>query len=345
MSRTPRVLIFRFSSLGDVLQSLSLIGKIKETWPEAEVHFCTRKEYAPLVENHRDLHKLWVLDKSSGLSGLLGLASELKKVSFTHIYDCHNNLRTRILSLCLNGVFGWRKVLKGHQFLRRPMYRWKRFLLFQFRKNTFPQPFSGQGQLLDPLKKWGMSTDLPKVPQLFFDPEIEKGTMEKMGSELKQKITLAPSSAHALKRWPLDHFKTLIDLLPQEEFLVMGGPEDTFAQELEDLAPERVKNLAGKLSLMESSVVVSGSKALVSNDTGLMHVAEQTGVPCVALMGPAPFGFPSRPRTTIMERELDCRPCSKHGQGPCVNETFQKCMVDIAPEEVKAALVKMEVSG
>lgn len=343
MSQAPRVLIFRFSSFGDVLQSLSLIGKVKETWPQAEVHFCTRSEFAPLIENHPGLDHLWTLDKQMGLSGLLKLASDLKAVSFTHVYDCHNNLRSRVLSLCLNGVFGWRKWLKNHRFLRRPIYRWKRVLLFRFRRNTFPQPFSGQGALLEPLKRWGMTGELPGLPQLFFDPTVRDKVLERMGPGLSASIALAPSAAHALKRWPLEYFKKLIQECPKEQFLILGGPEDTFAQELEDLAPDRVKNLAGRLSLLESSVVVSASKALVSNDTGLMHVAEQTGVPCVALMGPAPFGFPSRAATKILQRDLDCRPCSKHGQGPCVNATFQKCLVDISPNEVKNALLEMGV--
>jgi ADP-heptose:LPS heptosyltransferase len=76
----------------------------------------------------------------------------------------------------------------------------------------------------------------------------------------------------------------------------------------------------------------------VSNDTGLLHVAEQIGKPSIALMGPAPFGFPSRPKTKIFEIDLSCRPCSKHGQGPCVNSEYQKCMRDIKPEDVSRHL-------
>jgi len=55
-------------------------------------------------------------------------------------------------------------------------------------------------------------------------------------------------------------------------------------------------------------------------------------------MGPAPFGFPSRETTKIMQLDLNCRPCSKHGQGPCVNEKYQRCLVDITPEQVFEAM-------
>jgi ADP-heptose:LPS heptosyltransferase len=144
-----------------------------------------------------------------------------------------------------------------------------------------------------------------------------------------------------LKRWPLDHFAQLIRLLPQTHFVLLGGPEDQFVNDLVAVDPARVFNFAGKLSLLESAYVVALSQALVANDTGLMHVAEQIGKPCVALMGPAPFGFPSRPRTEILEIDLPCRPCSKHGQGPCVNPEFQKCLRDIKPERVALSLRRL----
>jgi ADP-heptose:LPS heptosyltransferase len=189
-----------------------------------------------------------------------------------------------------------------------------------------------------------MDDQLPDVPQLFFSSDAQAQLLQKFDKEVSASIALAPSAAFALKRWPLEHFKKLIQLLPKEHFIVLGGPEDSFTQDLVEVAPDRVKNLAGELSLVESSIVVSKAKALVSNDTGLMHVAEQTGTDCVALMGPAPFGFPSRLKTRILEKQLSCRPCSKHGQGPCVNkDTFQKCLVDIKPMEVVDSLKGLQV--
>jgi ADP-heptose:LPS heptosyltransferase len=117
--------------------------------------------------------------------------------------------------------------------------------------------------------------------------------------------------------------------------VLLGGPEDSFIEDICAVAPERVLNLAGKCSMQVSAAVVSESKMIVANDTGLLHVAEQLGKPAVALMGPAPFGFPSRPATKVMEINLPCRPCSKHGQGPCVNKfKFHQCLVDITPDQV-----------
>ena len=118
-------------------------------------------------------------------------------------------------------------------------------------------------------------------------------------------------------------------------FVVLAGPNDQFTKELN--VNSNVINWTGTTSLRESAYVISRSLAVIANDTGLMHIAEQMGKPTIALMGPAPFGFPSRKTTTILERNLKCRPCSKHGQGPCVNSNYHECLASISADEVAAA--------
>jgi lipopolysaccharide heptosyltransferase II len=332
-----KILVLRFSSFGDVLQTLSVAGRLALSFPDAEIHWVTREEFVPLIESHPAVKKIWRVKKGASLQDVLRLGRELRGERFTHVYDAHNNLRSHILSFQLNGLFGWRRWLGRHRFLRRPIYRFRRFLLFRFRINRFPKPFSGQGALLEPLKKWRVSTEAPPVPQLFLN---SAAVAKKIRSAVPfaDFVALAPSAAFELKRWPLEYWADLIRQCPKENFVVLGGPEDTFLKELVDVAPERILNLAGKTNLLESAQVISIAKVLVANDTGLMHVAEQIGKPCLALMGPAPFGFPSRPSTYIFELDLYCRPCSKHGQGPCVNPEYQKCLRGILPASVAARL-------
>lgn len=331
---SSKVLVIRFSSFGDVLQTLSVVGKIGRNWPGAKVHWVTRSEFLPLIEKHPELEKVWVLNRKDGFTGLIRLGLELRKQNFTHLYDSHNNLRSHVLSWILR--FG-RFDLK---FLRRSIRRWKRFLLFRFRINQFRMPFSGQRDLLEPLKEWGLSDEAPPTPQIFI-PETVFENLKKRESFLQNTyVTLAPSAAFPLKRWPLEYWLRLIEQFPQENFVVLGGPEDTFLKAFEQKG-SRILNLSGKLSLAESASVIMHGKALISNDTGLMHVAEQSGANAIALMGPAPFGFPSRPKTKILELNLPCRPCSKHGQGPCVNPEFQKCLRDISVTQVSSILKGM----
>lgn len=332
--RTMKILIIRFSSFGDVLQCLSVAGSLRRRFPEAEIQWVTREDFRPLVESHPAVSRVWSINRHQRLRQLVGLAWRLRRQRFTHVYDAHNNLRSHVIGWAIKGFLDWRRVSGRVRFLRRPIYRIKRFLLFRFRINLFPQPFSGQGALLHPLRRWKVELTPPPVPQLFL-PEATRAEIRRRSSILEGKfVALAPSAAFELKRWPAAYWTELIGLLPQTRFVLLGGPEDGFLREIAASAPERVLNLAGELDLVQSATVVALSEALIANDTGLMHVAEQIGKPCLALMGPAPFGFPSRPLTTVMEVPLWCRPCSKHGQGPCVNPVFHKCMRDIKPDWV-----------
>lgn len=317
------------------MQTLSVPAAIKKLYPDAEIHWVTRKDMAPLLQNHPAIDRIWEFDRKKKLSGLIRLCFQMRKEKFTHIYDAHNNSRSRVISWILRPM-GWLGI--GPQFIRRSIRRWKRFLLFKLRINKFEQPFSGQRDLLEPLVKWGIPKMAPPSPQIFPSEESHKKAAEILGG-FAGAIALAPSAAFFLKRWPKEYWRELILLFPTQKFVLLGGPEDSFIEDIRDVAPERVLNLAGKCSLQVSSSVVAQSAALVSNDTGLLHVAEQLGQKTIALMGPAPFGFPSRPTTKVMEIMLPCRPCSKHGQGPCVNKNkFHQCLVDITPLHVAAEI-------
>lgn len=328
-------LIIRFSAFGDVVQTLSVPSAIKKVYPQARIHWVTRKDMAPLLKNHPHIDKVWEFDRKAGLKGLVKLALQMRAEKFTHIYDAHNNTRSRLISTVLRplGFLGL-----GPQFIRRSIRRWKRFLLFRFRINTFEMPFSGQRDLLEPLLPWGISKVPPEAPQLFLSEEHLQKAREILG-DYTQAVALAPSAAHFLKRWPKEYWKDLILLCPQHKFVLLGGPEDSFIEDIRAVAPERVMNLAGKCSLPVSAGVVALTSTLITNDTWLLHAAEQLGKKAIALMGPAPFGFPCRSSTKIMEIKLPCRPCSKHGQGPCVNkEKFHQCLVDLTPQLISIEL-------
>ncbi|MGZ3691887.1 MAG: glycosyltransferase family 9 protein [Pseudobdellovibrio sp.] len=322
-----KVLIIRFSSIGDLTQALSIPGFIHLYHPDAEIHFVTRQDLASLVESHPHVKKLWSLDRKTGLTGLFHLTQQMNKENYTHIYDAHNNLRSFLIRLLVRAPFK----------LVRPMMRFKRFLLLNFHINRFEKPFSGQRDLLKPLEKWNMKFLLPDPPQLFFPTQNIEAI-----KNLSPFVVLVPSAAYALKRWPIEYWNQLIQKNPEKKFVVLAGAKDNFTEVL-DKNPN-VLNLTGKTNLLESAAVIKQSQAVVTNDTGLLHFAEQLGKPTIALMGPAPFGFPSRPSTLILERDLKCRPCSKHGQGPCTNTHFQECLRSISADEVSRELDKKTAS-
>lgn len=316
-----KILIIRFSSIGDLTQALSIPSFIKSYVPQAEIHFVTRKDLSSIVENHPAVQKIWTLDRKEGFAGLIKLISELRKENFTHIYDAHNNLRS----------FFIRTFVSSQKTLVRPMMRFKRFLLIKFQINLFEKPFSGQRDLIKPLEKWGMKFNLPPTPQLFLNSDVKK-----QAPPLQNYIALVPSAAYELKRWPIEYWDELIKKNPDKKFVVLAGPDDTFTEKLNN--NPNVINYTGKTDLLQSAAIIEKADITITNDTGLLHFSEQLGKPTIALMGPAPFGFPSRPSTLILERSLKCRPCSKHGQGPCVNSNFQECLRAISVDEVSSRM-------
>ena len=326
-------------------QCLSVPTRLKELGASVQVHWAIREDLAELIEHHPHVDKVWRLNRKLGLNGLLKLIKALKKENYSHIYDAHNNLRSHLICLMLRPPWALSRFFTPPEFLRKSQKRILRLLLFQFRKNLYEQPFSGQRDLLEPLEAWGLSKDLPSAPQLLVPASDIQSALQLIPPNWKESdgpfagyVALAPSAAYELKRWPLENWAKVISTETSLRFVLLGGADDHFVDELRKLAPDRVLNLAGKTSLLESAAVILNSKALIANDTGLLHVGEQLGVPCIALMGPAPFGFPSRDSTVILQRELSCRPCSKHGQGPCINPEKQKCLRDIHPEEVSLYL-------
>ncbi len=334
-----KVLIVRFSSWGDIVHVLGVPTLIKSNWTQAEIHWATREDFSEMVRFHPHVTKVWSISRGSSLWSLLQFSLQLRSERFTHIYDAHSNLRSHILVWVLRG-FGNFLPFLGPKFIRRSKERLKRLLLFSLRINRFMMPYKVQFSYLDPLNRWNMRSLLPQPPQVFFSPEIEN-KVKKMVETLPPFICLVPSAAWNMKRWPRAHWKRLIHLLPDHFFAILGGPEDHFCQEFREVDPRRVVSFVGQMSHLESAAVLSHAQVVVAADTGLLHVADQLGVPTIALIGPTAFGFPSRLTTHTLEVDLPCRPCSKDGRGKCKNSLYKRCMVEISPDEVAETVKRL----
>lgn len=322
---TKKILVVRFSSFGDIVQASSCVGPLKEIFPHSQLHWVTRSDMSDFVACVPGVDKIWSFDRKTGLLGLIRLAFSLRRERYSHLYDAHSNTRSFVLCLFL-------RFFRILHFKRRSKERWKRFCLFTLKINKFPKPYRGSHSYLSPLKEWGVEQEKFLTQKWIFEQKIQ----DKVDALVAPTdILLVPSAAWEMKRWPLSSWKELIQKSSDKRFIVLGGPQDHFCQELEDLAPNRVKNLAGKLTLSESCYAVDRAYASVSADTGLLHVADVLGKKAIALIGPTAFGFPSSELVKILEVELSCRPCTKDGRGKCTQSVYQKCMVDISADRVK----------
>ncbi len=151
-------------------------------------------------------------------------------------------------------------------------------------------------------------------------------------------IAMAPGSIWGTKRWP--YYPELIKRLPGR-VVVIGGPADReLAQTLVDAAPDRVADATGAMSLRESAALIERAQLLITNDSAPLHLASALGTPTVAIFGPTvpAFGFgPRAPEAALIERELDCRPCSLHGPARCPLG-HHRCMREIPADSVRDAI-------
>ena len=156
-------------------------------------------------------------------------------------------------------------------------------------------------------------------------------------------ISIAPGAAHATKRWPLSHWKALVRRLTGQgvHVIIVGGPDDAqCASELLAEGSGRIASAAGRFGLQGTGALLQRSAALVSGDTGVMHMATAVGTPVVALFGPTvkEFGFfPYTRNATVLELDLSCRPCSSKGTATCPLG-HHRCLVGIEPDRVLTAL-------
>lgn len=326
MSRELKILIIRFSSFGDIIQAMGVLPALKQRFPNAQIDWVARKDFSGVLETTDLVTQLWRYDRETGLIGLIKLGLALRKENYDYIYDAHANLRSAILSLLFLGLPARRA--------KRSKERWKRFLYFKLKRPVYQWPYRGMLSYLRPLLAWGLEEHAP-VAQLQFTEEDRQAVA---AHDVQQTYCLVPSAAWPMKRWPLESWKELVRLTPEIRWTVLGGPADDFCQDIAAVAPERVNNLAGKLSLKQSCLAVQDCRGVVSADTGLLHVADLCGVPGIALIGPTAFGHPTRAHMRTLETQLPCKPCTKDGRGRCTQSVYQRCMVEITPEMVRDAL-------
>src|SRR5690606_25602639 len=127
------------------------------------------------------------------------------------------------------------------------------------------------------------------------------------------------------------------------QVILTGSPaESAIGNEIESQA--QVLNLCGELSLPQTMWLMGKARAVVSNDSGAMHMAAAMGTPNVAIFGPTVLRFGYQPwqsKARVLERtDLDCRPCSPHGTAKCPLG-HHHCMKWISAQEVEDVVLEL----
>jgi heptosyltransferase II len=186
----------------------------------------------------------------------------------------------------------------------------------------------------------GVENDRPRLalPEAHVDEVLRRESLVRGGY-----VVMAPGAEYGpAKRWP--HFGALAAQLDRPVVLLGSGKEAALCEAILAQAPQRCRNLAGQTSLLDAFALIAGAGHVVSNDSGLMHVAAAFGVPQVALFGSSsPLHTPplnEQANVVWLKQDpayqppLDCSPCF---QRECPLGHF-RCLNDVSAERVRALL-------
>ena len=333
-----KILIIRLSSIGDILLSTPFIRQVRYTFPQAQIDFVIKDIYKDLLIHCPHINELYCVHLNKGKEELSRLKQNLTGKKYTIVFDLHNNFRSNFLKRTIDADTV-RTIQKS---------KIKQSLLVWFKINFYKQDIPIPARYNAVAEDFDI-TDDGKGLELFWDDDTTRTAEDKalsFGLESdKPIIGLAPGAGFYTKRWPAKKYKDLIDLIRKKEFqiAVFGGAED---EEIGSYLKEQcnVVNFSGQLTLLETACLIAKCKVLVSNDSGLMHMATAVQTPVVAIFGSTvkELGFfPYRAMAHVIENnDLTCRPCSHIGRRKCPREHF-KCMEDITPEQVYNGLKEL----
>ncbi len=342
-----KTLIIRLSSVGDVVLSSPLVRALHGRFPDCQIDFLVKAEYADLVRFHPHVAHVIQFPGGGTLGDLARLRRTVRSSGYDLVIDIHDSLRSRYLSA------GTGRVTRVNK------RKIARTFLVNFKIDLYDM-FGGSpdvaARYVETLLPWGV-TDDGGGPELFFPAPVRDAVEKLLRAERLAPgascIGVCPCARHGNKMWPAQRYAEAAGSLAARRglsLLLFGGADEremcaTIEASVNGERPHvSVLNLAGRLSLLETACAMDRCAVVLANDTGLMHIAEARGVPVVAVFGPTvgQFGFfPRGDRAAVVEHPgLSCRPCTHIGLPGCPLGHF-RCMNEITVDAVTGAAERL----
>jgi ADP-heptose:LPS heptosyltransferase len=321
-----KILILRFSSIGDIVLTTPVVRCLKNQVSNVELHYATKQSFHSIVASNPYIDKIHLLENS-----LTDLIAKLKSEQFDLVIDLHNNLRTSIIKLSLG--------VKSYAFPKLNIEKW---LLTNFKINKLPD-IHIVDRYLSTAKSLGVIND-GKGLDYFIPSKDEVKINEYFSVTENNYIAFVIGAKFATKQLPTEKILKIIENLSLPVVLLGGKEDEARGEELVLKAKGReVFNACGKFNLNQSASIVKQSKVVITHDTGLMHIASAFQKKIVSVWGntvPALGMYPyvGRENSKIIEvNNLNCRPCSKIGYDKCPKGHFD-CMNKINENELLRAV-------
>jgi heptosyltransferase-2 len=353
-----RVAVIQTAFLGDLLLSVPLFKQLKMQL-KCEVSLVARKGFGGLLLELGLVDSLHEIEKSNRAT-YAEVAEELNAKQLTHLICLHQSFRSGLLAKKIRvsgkkvSFSSWWGGFIFHHTIPKPMHlpdALRQLSLLTLLSENFASTW--QQESLQALESSSVNDKMVDYRGLEIPDWANMSVSENLSSSRPaQSVLIAPGSVWATKKWTKQGFAGVAAQLMREgeSVILIGSPaEVAVCEEVMSLALQRlgggsvagrIENRAGKDSLLASLQIMSDSKALLSNDSGAMHLAALVDLPTVAVFGPTVLKFGYRPwnrQALVVQKELNCRPCGKHGHKVCPIKTHE-CMASISSAEVVSAL-------
>ncbi len=262
LSKVEKILVVTLSNLGDIVLTTPVMAALRDRFPKAFMTVIVGPKGKDLLANSATINEILIYDKTKPLFERAKWVLELRKRKF----DLAVDLRNTAIPL-LVGARYFNSIFFDH---REKRARKKHLSRIQF---------LGIGE--------------PKSRFQFFTPDEEKSALAKLrkaGVFNESWIAIVPGAANHLKRWPYERYAEIAAHFKQKGFqtvIVGSGAERAMGDLVAKCNPGiGIINACGSFEIREVAAVLSHSKLIVCNDSGLMHLANELDIPVVAIFGP-----------------------------------------------------------
>jgi ADP-heptose:LPS heptosyltransferase len=314
----PKFLLIRFSSIGDIVLTTPIIRAIKTQLKDSEIHYLTKNQFVQLVNANPYIDKVFAFNKSMNET-----IRELQEENYTSIIDLHKNLRSAQVILSLR---------KKHiSFNKLNIEKWIRIHL---KVNTLPDLHLIDRYFIS-LSELGIQKDENGL-DYFFQKDFDTEEYNQWTNQAF--MAWAIGGTYFTKQFPFRKIKEILSKLALP-CVLLGGKEDRQRGEFIAEGLPNVWNLCGKTSLDQSAYLLKTAKLVLTNDTGLMHIAAAFNKETIAFWGNTipEFGMFAYQQTENVKnfeiKNLSCRPCSKLGHKECPKRHF-RCMEGLENESI-----------
>lgn len=319
-----KILVIRLGAIGDVILTSAPLLNLKISFPEAEISLLTRAYLTRLAEMFSGVDKVLPFPQKASALDLFRMGEHLDKQNFDMVVDLHGNIRSFYLMKHISASV---KV----SYDKRTFERFKAIKLNKI-DNKAPHTIDLYNTAI---KEAGgkIYTRRPVLDLPFNRPR------QLSFKNSKKTIVIAPGASYPTKRWPKKKFADLAIKIYKEYgcniVLALTRSDADFAGLIAQIPAEN-KALFLDTDLVKLAAVFSEADLIVCNDSALGHLGSAVGTPVAAIFGPThpTLGFAPRGcRDIVIETDVYCRPCSKHGKKPCFRDE-QFCFTLISVDSV-----------